>query len=157
MHGYQIIQEIGERTSGAWRPSPGAIYPALSLLEDEGLVTIAAEGGRKLASLTDAGRAYVTEHADELGAPWQDVSGGGVRPARQLRGALQQVAEALRQVARSGSDAQAAQALALLERTRRELYLILAGPAATEDADRSTDGQTDSDVVPQESPDAPQP
>jgi len=129
MHGYQIIQEIGERTSGAWRPSPGAIYPALSLLEDEGLVTITAEGGRKLASLTDDGRTYVTEHADELGSPWQDAADGGVRPARQLRGSLQQVAEALRQVARSGSDEQVAQAVALLERTRRELYLILAGPA----------------------------
>ncbi|MBM7498571.1 PadR family transcriptional regulator [Oerskovia paurometabola] len=131
MHGYQVIQEIGERTSGAWRPSPGAIYPALSLLEDEGLVTITAEGGRKLASLTDDGRTYVTEHADELGTPWQDAADGGVRPARQLRGALQQVAEALRQVARSGSDEQTAQAVALLERTRRELYLILAGPAET--------------------------
>jgi DNA-binding PadR family transcriptional regulator len=128
MHGYQVIQEIGERTSGAWRPSPGAIYPALSLLEDEGLVTITAEGGRKLASLTEAGRTYVAEHAGELGAPWQDMA-GGARPARRLRGALQQVAEALRQVARSGSDEQATQALALLERTRRELYLILAGPA----------------------------
>ncbi|QDW64353.1 PadR family transcriptional regulator [Oerskovia sp. KBS0722] len=131
MHGYQVIQEIGERTSGTWRPSPGAIYPALSLLEDEGLVTITAEGGRKLASLTDDGRTYVTEHADELGTPWQDAADGGVRPARQLRGALQQVAEALRQVARSGSDAQVAQAAALLESTRRELYLILAGPAGT--------------------------
>ncbi len=131
MHGYQVIQEIGERTSGAWRPSPGAIYPALSLLEDEGLVTITAEGGRKLASLTDDGRTYVTEHADELGTPWQDVADGGVRPARQLRGALASVAAALQQVARSGSDEQAAQAVALLERTRRELYLILAGPAET--------------------------
>ncbi|MFF3066231.1 PadR family transcriptional regulator [Oerskovia sp. NPDC057915] len=135
MHGYQVIQEIGERTSGAWRPSPGAIYPALSLLEDEGLVTITAEGGRKLASLTDDGRTYVTEHADELGIPWQDAADGGVRPARQLRGALQQVAEALRQVARSGSDAQVAQAAALLESTRRELYLILAGPAGTPDGE----------------------
>ncbi|RXR26890.1 PadR family transcriptional regulator [Oerskovia turbata] len=135
MHGYQVIQEIGERTSGTWRPSPGAIYPALSLLEDEGLVTITAEGGRKLASLTDDGRTYVTEHADELGTPWQDAADGGVRPARQLRGALQQVAEALRQVARSGSDEQTAQAVALLERTRRELYLILAGPAETPDAE----------------------
>ena len=136
MHGYQVIQEIGERTSGAWRPSPGAIYPALSLLEDEGLVTITAEGGRKLASLTDDGRTYVTERADELGTPWQDAADGGVRPARQLRGALASVAAALQQVARSGSDEQAAQALALLERTRRELYLVLAGPAEQPDPNR---------------------
>ena len=139
MHGYQIIQEIGERTSGAWRPSPGAIYPALSLLEDEGLVTITAEGGRKLARLTDDGRTYVTERADELGTPWQDAADGGVRPARQLRGALASVAAALQQVARSGSDEQAAQALALLERTRRELYLVLAGPAEQPDPDPNRD------------------
>lgn len=143
MHGYQVIQEIGERTSGAWRPSPGAIYPALSLLEDEGLVTITASGGRKLASLTDAGRTYVTEHADDLGTPWQDVADAGTRPARQLRGALASVADALRQVARTGTDEQAAQALALLERTRRELYLILAGPAETADAEASAEPATE--------------
>src|SRR3954451_14143588 len=63
MHGYQLMQEMAARTDGAWRPSPGAIYPALSLLEDEGYVVITHEGGRKLAALTDEGRAHIeTKH-----------------------------------------------------------------------------------------------
>ncbi|MGH3921940.1 MAG: PadR family transcriptional regulator, partial [Pseudonocardiaceae bacterium] len=47
MHGYQLMQAITERTAGAWRPSPGAIYPTLSQLEDEGLIDTLAQGGRK--------------------------------------------------------------------------------------------------------------
>ena len=57
MHGYQLIQQITERSGGVWTPSPGSVYPALSQLEDEGLVTFERVDGRKTASLTDAGRA----------------------------------------------------------------------------------------------------
>ncbi|RSZ61443.1 PadR family transcriptional regulator [Corynebacterium hylobatis] len=65
MHGYQLISEVGERTDGAWTPSPGGIYPNLSLLEDEGLITMSVEEGRKLATLTEAGRAEVaSNHAE---------------------------------------------------------------------------------------------
>lgn len=46
MHGYEMIQEIGERSGGAWKPSPGSVYPTLQLLEDEGLITSASEGAR---------------------------------------------------------------------------------------------------------------
>src|SRR5579884_3118357 len=57
MHGYQIIQELERRSEGAWRPSPGSVYPTLQQLEDEGLVkTVEQEGGRKVFELTDAGR-----------------------------------------------------------------------------------------------------
>src|SRR3978361_166822 len=62
MHGYQLMQAIAERTEGAWRPSPGAIYPTLNQLQDEGLVTMTTDGGRKLAPSTDAGREYLVEH-----------------------------------------------------------------------------------------------
>ena len=92
MHGYQLIQEIGERSGGQWRPSPGAIYPALNLLEDEGLVAITAESGRKLARLTDAGTAYVTENAEQLGSPFEDAASRPTSPGRNLRGALEALA-----------------------------------------------------------------
>lgn len=131
MHGYQLIQEIGERTGGRWRPSPGAIYPALAMLEDEGLVTITAEQGRKLARLTDAGQAYVTEHAEDLGSPWQDAQDRPVHPGRALREALEALGAAAGQVARTGDEAQTAQALAVIDRARRELYLVLAGEPGT--------------------------
>lgn len=56
-HGYDLIRELESRTGGAYRPSPGVIYPTLSLLEDEGFVRqTGGEGGRKLYEATDAGR-----------------------------------------------------------------------------------------------------
>src|SRR5918911_4008201 len=59
MHGYQLMQAIAERSGGRWTPSPGAIYPTINQPEDEGLVTVTAESGRKLVTLTDAGREHV--------------------------------------------------------------------------------------------------
>ena len=74
MNGYQIIQQIAERSGGAWKPSPGSIYPTLQQLEDEGLVRQETEGGKRTFTLTDEGRAYVAEHTDEVTAPWQAMS-----------------------------------------------------------------------------------
>jgi Transcriptional regulator PadR-like family len=60
-NGYGIMQEIEERSAGAWRPSPGSVYPVLQQLEDEGLVRAAQTGERKLMELTEEGKAYVDE------------------------------------------------------------------------------------------------
>ncbi len=132
MHGYQIIQEITERSSGTWTPSPGAVYPAIGLLTDEGLVTTTADGGRNLASLTDEGRTYVEANAKALGTPWDDVAAHSPHRRHELRAGVEALADAVRQVARVGSEAQTAAALTALENARREIYLILAeaGPAA---------------------------
>src|SRR3954451_22884098 len=72
-NGYQMIQELGERTEGVWQPSPGSISPALSQLEDEVLVKNVETEGRKAYELTEAGRTYVSEHKDEIGAPWETI------------------------------------------------------------------------------------
>ena len=117
MHGYQIMQAIAERTGGVWAPSPGAVYPAINLLEDEGLVT-----------LTDAGREHVAEHADE----WADPFGGTGEPVpgADLRRLVHELADAARQVGRAGDDAQREAAATILTDARRSLYLLLAdGPA----------------------------
>jgi len=127
MHGYQLIQRIGEKSGGVWRPSPGAIYPALNLLQDEGLVELNEGGGRRLASLTDAGRAYVTEHADELGEPFAEASSGPRKAGFELREAGGALSQAIAQVARTGDAAQVAATVDVLARARREVYLILAG------------------------------
>ena len=72
MHGYQIIQELAERTGGVWRPSPGSVYPTLQQLEDEELVReTASESGKRVYELTDAGR----EQAAAAPAPWTTVAG----------------------------------------------------------------------------------
>ena len=125
-NGYGLMQEIEQRSGGAWRPSPGSVYPALSQLEDEGLVRAEETGGRKLFDLTDEGRTYVTENADELGTPWEDVAGGNEHVA-ELRTLVFSVGAAVMQVVQAGTEAQIAEASRVLEETRRSLYRILAG------------------------------
>ncbi len=73
-NGYQIIQEINERSGGAWKPSPGAVYPALQQLADEGLIAGDEAGGRRTFHLTDEGRAHVEENADRLAEPWAEMT-----------------------------------------------------------------------------------
>jgi len=127
MHGYQIMQAIAERTGGVWAPSPGAVYPAINLLEDEGLVVVTAESGRRLVTLTDAGREHVAEHSAE----WTDPFGGTgePEPGADLRRLMHELADAARQVGRAGDDAQRAAAATILTDARRSLYLLLAdGP-----------------------------
>jgi DNA-binding PadR family transcriptional regulator len=125
MHGYQIMQAISDRTGGAWRPSPGAVYPTIAQLEDEGLVTTQEEGGRRLVTLTSEGRTYVEERSAQRGDPF---AGFADRPAGpDLRDPLRELHTAARQIASSGSVAQVEAAAQVLAGARRSLYLILAG------------------------------
>ena len=125
-NGYQLMQEIEQRSDGVWRPSPGSVYPALQQLEDEGLVRVAPGEGRKQYELTDDGRGYVERHSDDLGAPWDAVKGDMGEGAWELMGAMRQIGMALFQLTHSGSEAQQAQAKEVLAETRRALYRILA-------------------------------
>ena len=130
MHGYQLMQAIAERSDGAWRPSPGAIYPTISQLEDEGLVDVTPTGGRRLVTLTDAGRAHVEEHRGSWGDPFAGLAATGA-DGPDLRGLLGELMGAVGQVAAAGSEAQVAAAATVLADARRAVYLLLAdGPAA---------------------------
>jgi DNA-binding PadR family transcriptional regulator len=135
-NGYQIIQEIGERTQGVWRPSAGSVYPALQQLEDEGLITPAAgEDRRRNYTLTDEGRAYVEAHAAELRSSWDAVTGSVDDEVIQMHNLSRQVAMATMQVAQAGTPAQVQQASKILADTRKALYRILAADdTAGEDA-----------------------
>jgi DNA-binding PadR family transcriptional regulator len=126
-NGYQIIQEITERTQGMWRPSPGAVYPALAQLEDEGLVRAQEVEGKRLFGLTDEGRAHVTEHADEIGKPWEKVTEGVSDSEFAIRDHFRQLILAVRQVAQSGDEGQVEAAKQVLTDARKALYRILAG------------------------------
>jgi DNA-binding PadR family transcriptional regulator len=124
MHGYEMIQEIAERSGGAWKPSPGSVYPTLQLLEDEGLIASEAEGGKKLFSLTAAGR-----EAAEAGpeAPWEEASRGVDWEALgEIRQAGFGLMEAFGQVWKTGSKEQREKALTVINDARKRLYLILA-------------------------------
>lgn len=138
LNGYQIIQEINQRSGGVWRPSPGSVYPALQQLEDEGLISAdAADGGRRAFQLTDEGREYAAAHQAELQAPWNVEAGSAFSTAIEFRKLIGQVAMAAHQVLSAGSDAQAAQARQVLTDTRKALYRIL---AADDDEETSTGG-----------------
>ena len=126
MHGYQLMQAIADRSDGRWTPSPGAIYPTINQLEDEGLVTVTAEAGRRLVTLTDAGREYVeSRNADPFAAF------ASATPGADLRGLLEELHSATRQVARSGSEEQRTAAAKILADARRSLYLLLADAPVT--------------------------
>ncbi|MGA5518293.1 PadR family transcriptional regulator [Streptomyces pseudogriseolus] len=124
MHGYEMIQEIAERSGGAWKPSPGSVYPTLQLLEDEGLIISESEGGKKLFSLTEAGR---TAAEDGPEAPWEEASRGVDWEAlSEIRQAGFGLMEAFGQVWKTGSKEQREKALAVINEARKKLYLILA-------------------------------
>ena len=127
MNGYQIIQEISQRSGGVWRPSPGSVYPALQQLEDEGLIRAeAADGGRRAYVLTEDGRHYADAHPDELDAPWDAVTGNAGGAAMEMRTLIGQVAMAAFQVLSAGSESQIGQARRVLTDARRALYRLLA-------------------------------
>ena len=126
MHGYEMIQELDERTGGAWKPSPGSIYPVLSALQDEGLVDDEKIDGKRVFSLTEAGRAYAAERAEELAHVFDANSSDEASDVTDLRQLLMSVGSAAVQVVTTGTPEQVAAARTVLTSTRRELYLILA-------------------------------
>ena len=65
-HGYEIISEIETRTQGAYRPSPGTVYPTLQMLEELGLVEASEREGRKVYAITEAGKSELEVHRDEV-------------------------------------------------------------------------------------------
>ena len=139
-NGYQIMRELAERSGGTWRPSPGSVYPSLQQLEDEGLVREEASGvapGGRVFALTDAGRAYVAKHRDELEAAWESTAPGDsesavVAAATQIK----HIASAAMQIAHGGSAAQIAESQKILAAARRGLYGVL---AEADDSDTESD------------------
>ncbi|HVC25307.1 MAG TPA: PadR family transcriptional regulator [Acidimicrobiales bacterium] len=128
MHGYEIIQELAQRTGGVWKPSPGSVYPTLQLLEDEGLVVAEQDAGKRSFSLTESGREAAGELAGRK-APWDEVNDGIDPDAMRLRHAVAQLAGAVIQIGQAGTPEQQSEAEAVLVETRRRLYAILAAEA----------------------------
>jgi DNA-binding PadR family transcriptional regulator len=124
MHGYEMIQQLDERTGGMWRPSPGSVYPTLQMLEDEGLITSQQTAGKRLYSLTDAGRERAEQTED---VPWrQHTEGFDWDTMNKLRTSVTQLMTAFGQLMHSGTDEQKARAAEVLNQARRRIYAILA-------------------------------
>ncbi|HEY7177396.1 MAG TPA: PadR family transcriptional regulator [Micromonosporaceae bacterium] len=124
MHGYEMIQELDQRTGGVWRPSPGSVYPTLQLLEDEGLIKSEEGGGRKAYSLTEAGQAEATAAAEH--APWAEFSDQTVSSGHDTREAVHGIMMALRQISFERDPERWGRAVDVLNETKRKLYAILA-------------------------------
>lgn len=124
-HGYDLIQRLEEKTSGAWRPSPGSVYPTLQLLEDEGLVRSVERDGKRVFEITERGRAEATERIEAAGGtPWDNAlrndTGG------DFRNAAGQLFIAAKQVRATGNPQQVERMLEILKRARKEIYTMLA-------------------------------
>lgn len=123
MHGYEMIQEIAERTDGVWKPSPGSVYPTLQLLVDEGVIVGAeTEGSKKLFELTEEGR----DAAEKIATPpWQEITEGIEPGHRNLRAAVGQLFGAVAQSAHTASPEQQQRIVDIVNNARREIYQIL--------------------------------
>jgi len=123
MHGYEMIQEINERSQQLWKPSPGSVYPTLQLLVDEGLlVATETEGSKKLFELTDEGRAAAEKIET---APWDEITEGADPGAVSLRAAVGQLMGAVAQSAHAASAEQQQRIVDIVNNARREIYGIL--------------------------------
>jgi DNA-binding PadR family transcriptional regulator len=124
-HGYDVIQRLEEKSGGAWRPSPGSVYPTLQLLEDEGLVRSTERDGKRVYEITDAGRAEAERRmADAGGSPWDPA--GATSAFGQLREAMIGTGQAVRQIARNGNETQVQRAVDIVRDARKQLYQLLA-------------------------------
>ena len=123
MHGYEMIRELEERTGGRWTPSAGSIYPTLQLLEDEGLVTPEEVDGRKVYSLTEAGK-EAAPNRTEGGRPWEQ--GDEDSPRFEARKEMFKLMGAAKQLARADDEEQLTKAAEILRDARRKLYGLLA-------------------------------
>jgi DNA-binding PadR family transcriptional regulator len=125
MHGYDLIRELEQRSGGMWHPSPGSIYPTLQLFEDEGLVTGQEQDGKRVYSITDAGRAELQERRERGdGSPWEfGPMGEGLS---QFRDSAFQLGAAAMQVAKTGTEAQRKHAAEILAEARKKIYALLA-------------------------------
>ncbi len=126
-HGYEIIKALEERSNGTYSPSPGAVYPTLTLLEEIGHARAVDEGnGRKIFEITDAGRAYLAQHrstADDVFERIGRTAGAGVEAVAELAGAFGSLGRAaFGTMNRSRGDRDVAQKVRdVLERAQREI------------------------------------
>jgi DNA-binding PadR family transcriptional regulator len=126
LNGYQIMQEIEQRSNGVWRPSPGSVYPALAQLEDEGLVRTEELGDRRAYVLTDAGQARVAERRGESAPPWEQMADSDDDEVGSLFHEMRRLGMAVGQIGHLGSAEQVARAREIVTKARRAVYALLA-------------------------------
>jgi DNA-binding PadR family transcriptional regulator len=123
-HGYEVMQRLEEKSGGAWRPSPGSVYPTLQLLQDEGLVTSIERDGKRIFEITDAGRSELEQRTKDAGGPaWPTEAGWSMYG--QLREGAVGIIQAARQIAKTGNESQIQRAVEIVRDARKRLYQLL--------------------------------
>ncbi|MFI1162772.1 helix-turn-helix transcriptional regulator [Streptomyces sp. NPDC020801] len=102
-HGYEVIRLLEERFQGLYAPSAGTVYPRLAKLEAEGLVTHTTEGGRKVYSITDAGRAELADRSGELADLELEIRESVAELAAEIRADVRGAAGDLRREMRAAA------------------------------------------------------
>ncbi len=126
-HGYELIKALEQRNAGFYRPSPGSVYPLLQLLEDEGSVTSDQVEGKRIYTITDAGRQLLEQHQQRRPQGRSDAASTGPDAEQEtLQRSVMALMSSVKEVARHGTAEQRRAALERLDATRRELYRILA-------------------------------
>ncbi|MGG5173970.1 PadR family transcriptional regulator [Pseudarthrobacter sp. J1763] len=124
-NGYGLIKSIAAHTDGAWRPSPGSVYPALSALQADGLIESVGEGRRTEFALTEDGKAHTVEHASELAAVWEEVNQeAGV--GQDLKLSIGKLMGAVHQIGIDGTEEKLQATIEALDEARRTIYKLLA-------------------------------
>lgn len=124
-NGYRLIKSIARMTGGAWRPSPGSVYPTLQQMLEEGLIAAVGEESRSDYDLTDDGRSYVAEHADDLNAAWEAASGTSDEDLA-LEESIRKLMGAVHQSTIAATEEQSELITGILDEARRSVYRILA-------------------------------
>jgi DNA-binding PadR family transcriptional regulator len=126
-HGYELIKAVEQLVGGAYSPSPGSVYPILSLLEDMGQIEAAsAEGAKKLFAITDAGRRVLKDEAPAIEGMLGRLrimarSMGGMRPPEEIVQAMQTLRMALALHQRGWSEDEARRVGNILNRAIAEI------------------------------------
>jgi len=136
MHGYEIIEELESRSDGAWRPSPGSIYPALRRMEGRGLVIGDDDDqGKRVYSITEDGYERVANRDPDAPPPWEHFADHGP----SLRPLVMETMSQVRQIGRFGNAEQRQRAADILNTAKADLYAVMADPAETGDPEAAAD------------------
>ena len=124
MHGYEIIRDLEKKSHGLWRPSPGSVYPTLQLLEEQDFVQSRDEGGKKVYTITDAGKSEAKN--SKARGPWEPHGDKrDMEQVMQVRGSIVEFIGMLRQVMRGGSESQQKRAVEVVSEAKAKLAAIL--------------------------------
>jgi DNA-binding PadR family transcriptional regulator len=125
-HGYNLIKEMEQRYGEFRRLSPGSVYPTLQMLDEGGYLTSEQVGGKRVYTITDAGKELLAERSSQ--STPNGTPGVGNIPSEfsELRNSLTDLAAVVMQVTRSANTERMSQVRELLEQVKRDIYAMLA-------------------------------